>query len=182
MKLNSFLYRIFRLPCSHGFGIQSPFAFNFVTKVVRGKAVDSQFEVKSLSKDDRKIASLCSRIMRAYDYNSYYEMLDSSVSFASFMNNDHLVNYTHHKDASVKIDFAVVDLRIAAADDVENVIQRMDSHSCLLLLHLYERKETLSLWRKCAADVRTGVSFDMYSCGALFFDKKLYKRLYKIYY
>ena len=34
-SLRRFFYSVARLPRSHGFGVQSPFAFNFVTKVVR---------------------------------------------------------------------------------------------------------------------------------------------------
>ncbi len=36
-SLRRFFYSIARLPRSHGFGIQSPFAFSFVTQVVRDK-------------------------------------------------------------------------------------------------------------------------------------------------
>lgn len=35
MSIRRFLYSIIRWPRSHGFGVQSPFAFRFVTEVVR---------------------------------------------------------------------------------------------------------------------------------------------------
>jgi hypothetical protein len=48
----------------------------------------------------------------------------------------------------------------------------------MIIVGIHHDKKSKSFWKKVIADHRTGVSFDLYYCGVIFFDHKMYKRNY----
>jgi len=53
----------------------------------------------------------------------------------------------------------------------EEVINHANEHSILILEPSSNRKAFCDLWQKILDDDRTGVTFDLYYCGIVFFDK-----------
>ena len=54
----------------------------------------------------------------------------------------------------------------------------MDSKSMMVVEDIHKKQETKEFWKSVVNDERTGVTFDLYYCGIIFFDKKRYKENY----
>jgi hypothetical protein len=65
-------------------------------------------------------------------------------------------------------------------DDCLQLLDALDEQSMLVFESINENKETKQFWRELVDDSRTGVTFDLYYCGIIFFDKKRYKEKYVI--
>ena len=48
----------------------------------------------------------------------------------------------------------------------------------LILEGIYNVKHSKELWKEIVDDDRTGITYDLYDCGIVFFDKKKYKQNY----
>ena len=70
-SLRRFLYSIIRWPRSHGFGVQAPFAFAFVTQVVRDKQYHDFYESLDLDSDESTL-----RLRKFYLRLYYFLSLD----------------------------------------------------------------------------------------------------------
>lgn len=120
---------IIRAGNSKGFGIQSPFAFEFVTKVVRAKKSKGFHTGHSLQSNGLKTEI---RLRRFYS---------------------RLLEYLNEK--------GVVDKLVIIED-------------------IHRDSSSYKLWKEIIEDEFVTVSFDLYDCGVLFFDKKWYKCNYKV--
>lgn len=57
----------------------------------------------------------------------------------------------------------------------EEVIKNVSSVDCLVISHPYKDKKKKMWWKGVMEDERTGVTFDLYDVGIVFFDKKRVK-------
>jgi len=73
---------------------------------------------------------------------------------------------------------------VAHGQDMEQqvlaLIKRATDASLLIVEGIHRNGETRRSWARILQDKRVRVSFDLYYCGLLFFDKKKYKQHYKI--
>jgi hypothetical protein len=73
---------------------------------------------------------------------------------------------------------------ISDKDDYLKVCDRLleiaNSHSVLIFEGIHKDVDIFLFWKRLVKDSRTFVSFDLYYCGVVFFDKKMYKRNYKV--
>ena len=74
-----------------------------------------------------------------------------------------------------KVELARVD--IDDADALEALIEKCDKHSVLVVEGIWRNWD---YWHRIEQDARTSVTFDLYYCGIVFFDKSRYKHNYKI--
>ena len=58
-----------------------------------------------------------------------------------------------------------------------NIYNKVDSRSVLVIEGICRDWD---FWHEVERDVRTGVTFDLYYCGIVFFDKKRHKMNYKV--
>jgi hypothetical protein len=73
-----------------------------------------------------------------------------------------------------------VELGRVAIDDREgwaDMVSKCDEHSVIIVEGLWRDWER---WHKLEADDNTGVTFDLYYCGIVFFDKNRFKQNYII--
>lgn len=119
------------MPRSRGFGIQSPWAYNFLREVIMG----TEGKDRHLPFEER-LEKRCCRVITV-DVSVPAEKLDA------FLNE-------------------------ARATDV-------------LLVHDIKRNRVARrLWCQLINDERTGVAFDCFDFGLIFFDLRLYKQKYKV--
>lgn len=55
---------------------------------------------------------------------------------------------------------------------VEALLPLVDNHTCFIIGHPYADAAKKGWWKELIADERTGVTFDLYDVGLVFFDKK----------
>jgi hypothetical protein len=62
-------------------------------------------------------------------------------------------------------------------DALAHIYNKVDDRSVLIVENL---SGNWDLWHRIEKDSRTGVTFDLYYCGIVFFDKKRHKMNYKV--
>ena len=63
---------------------------------------------------------------------------------------------------------------------VNDVLDNLSATSVVIIEHIHKDKHTTQYWKQLVADSRVGVSFDLYYCGVLFLNTKMYKQNYII--
>ena len=60
----------------------------------------------------------------------------------------------------------------------EWALSHTDDSSMVIVEDIHHGKEEKTFWYHISHDQRTGVTFDLYYCGIIFFDKQRYKENY----
>ncbi len=55
-----------------------------------------------------------------------------------------------------------------------------DNGLLLIVEDIHKDKKSLDCWHAVQSDERTGITFDLYTCGIVFFDHRRYKQHYKV--
>lgn len=183
----------FRYRC--GYGVHSPFAFDFVTNVIYEKTAyyayqDIESRVKAGSEQSKTVNRLLFRLVNrmqpaividagkktiASDYlcaakkTARYVRVDpgeeSGLSTVSGV--DFL--YIHCPE---RPDFAERLLRYG--------LDHADSHSMIVVGGIYRSSAMKTLWKQFIAEDKVCVTFDLYDLGILFFDETKNKQHYTI--
>ena len=165
-RLIVWLSRIHRC---QGFGIQSPSDFSFVRNVVNEHW--PYYAYDDLKDDDwlrQKLGRLFFRLanwrrpkkMLHDEYEKYWQAGCRQIRFTD--------------------DIATVELVRLKVDDLnlyEALLPHCDEHSVMIVEDICDN---WSRWHDIERDERTGMTFDLYYCGIVFFDKKRYKHHYTI--
>ncbi len=188
--------RIFRLlvwlrRCrySRGFGVQSPWAYRLVRYVINEHYPYYAYEELSAfssqyGKRQQKLARLYFRLSNYLQADGWYMYATLPDPYTRYITRGCQKCSVHQLTASEDIEGSV---RVASVDmdgDYSSVCERllesMRSDSLLVLEGIHRNMRNLAYWRQLVRDERVGVTFDLYYCGLVFFDKKLYKRNYII--
>lgn len=175
-----------------GFGIQSPWAFNFVCKVVYGRV------------DDGVRAGLLRPFPRAPFVHEklglLYLRLASSLRPTYYYSNSALGSLA---DAAVgqgcreTLPVALPDSSAASSDlakplslaliapataweQVDRLVDAADKDGIFVVEGIHHGRQGRELWRRLLRDGRVNVTFDLYFCGILTFNPRLYKRNYVV--
>ena len=179
-----------RLNHCRGFGIQSPWAYSLVRYVLNEhfpyySYEDLALNIPELNVIDRK---LCELYFRLANYRQPSKILlsksdgEASAEYMLRGCNKALVK-KQLSSGSCDIDeveLAVVSLEGNYRDCYESLLSRVNDTSIIVLEGIYGNKATRRFWKSVVNDDRTGVTFDLYYCGIVFFDKKRYKQNYII--
>ena len=76
------------------------------------------------------------------------------------------------------IDVARVSLKGDYRKVVDELMNHVSRKSLFIIQRIKKNKETEAYWNELIADERTGITFDLYYCGIIFFDHKKYKQNY----
>jgi hypothetical protein len=74
-------------------------------------------------------------------------------------------------------ELVVIPLEDSSQDRLSYIFNKVSPRSVLVVTGISKARE---LWRQIVDDERTGITFDLYYCGIVMFDKKRYKRNYII--
>lgn len=180
-----------RFPHSQGFGIQSPSAYRFDREVINAHhPYDAYADLKqAFPHEDRltqKLARLYFRIAHAtqarqwalctHRNDVYRAYIQAGCRMASLVD-------VHEVGEVDKV--AASDVLVTAMEDdrwpmCEAFVCSAHEHSMLIIEGIYASKKTKMRWKELINDARTGVAFDLYDCGIIFFDHTKSKQVYII--
>lgn len=131
-----------------GYGVHSPFAYDFITRVIYGKL--SKAERRALQatsknrKESRKVIALLHRLEREASPLVYVNQADPIY-----------INKVYDEKAEM-----------------------MGPKGMMVIYGIYLNKEMKQIWQELVSDNRSGITFDLYDVGIILFDKKITKQDY----
>lgn len=168
-QISRWLVWLSRIHRCRGFGIQSPTDYAFVRYVVNEHWPYYAYEeLRACDWLTEKLGRLYFRLanwrqprtMVADKYQRYWQAGCRKTVFTA---------------AVETVELARVEVEDRAA--WETVVQHCDEHSVVVVEGIWRAR---ALWESIRRDERTGLTFDLYYCGIVFFDKKRYKHHYTI--
>jgi hypothetical protein len=193
--------RRFRYRC--GYGVHSPFAFNFITYVIYEDAAYYAYEGlllkekimshekgKDWARESTKMNRLLFRLVNWAQPQTIVDVGTPSSSALYLQAAKVDANYIASSDLSelflekeVPVDFLYLRQSNNSAF-IEKVFDvcasRVHAHSMFVVEGIGYSRRMKTVWRRMQSDERTGISFDLYDFGIIFFDKKKIKQHYLI--
>lgn len=180
-----------RIGHCRGFGVQSPWAYRMVRYVINehypyyayGRLHD---EYPQLGIEERKVCELCLRLANTVRpslvvaYGLKNDILGSYVR-AGCCNASYVMAAGHDDLSCVRQpEMTVIAPGEEAAGVFATVSCNITDGSVVILLGIYRDNAMRRLWRSTVANMQDVVTFDLYYCGLIFFDRKRYKQNYII--
>ena len=158
-----------RIHRCRGFGIQSPTDYSFVRYVVNEHWPYYAYE--QFEGDDWLTSKLGRLYFRLANWRQPSTMIHDSYQ-RYWQAGCHQTVFTPHID---KVELARV--TIDDHDGWEALLPKCDQQSVVVVEGIWR---DWARWHEIEADARTSVTFDLYYCGIVFFDKTRFKQNYKI--
>lgn len=180
-----------RFTHSQGFGIQSPSAYRFDREVINAhRLYDAYTDLKhAFPHEGRltlKLARLYFRIAHAtqarqwalctHRNDVYRAYIQAGCRMASLVD----VDEVGEVDKVAASDVLVMTMEDDRWPMCEAFVSSAHECSMLIIEGIYASKKTKKRWKKLVNDERTGVIFDLYDCGIIFFDHTKSKQVYII--
>lgn len=180
-----------RFPHSQGFGIQSPSAYRFDREVINTHHpyhayADLQLAFPHEDRLTLKLARLYFRIAHAVQARQwalcthrndvYSAYIEAGCHTTIFVDGDEVGEV----DKVVESDVLVMTMEDGRWSMCEAFVSSAHEHSILIVEGIYASKKAKMRWKELVNDERTGVAFDLYDCGIIFFDYTKSKQLYII--
>lgn len=178
-----------------GYGVHSPFAFGFITDVVYEKTPYYKYEelaAQSLcSRLPREPARVLRLLFRLVNYAQPRTLVDAGPETAASLYlkaGKEACRYIRMDEAdklplagNVAVDFLYLHHPhrtdfVREAFDV--CASRVTPRSLFVIDGIHRSRDMAALWRQIQQDKRTGITFDLYDLGILFFDKRMNKQDY----
>ncbi len=176
-----------RIHRCQGFGVQSPSDFRFVREVINSHTHRPAYEL--LDRELPKTKGLERKLCRLYFRLTESRKPETVVNFGEGKSTPSTVymakgcgesRISGSFDGTDTVDLMRIKLRGDCNRTYEEAVAHAGQHSVLVLEDIKRGRKERRLWRKAEKDERTGVTFDLYYAGIVFFDKKRYKENYTI--
>ena len=195
MKISDLIYYIrtsyrwlSRCCYSRGFGIQSPSAYSFVRYVINEHSpyyAYSELDRMMLSKGllFRKMGRLYFRLANFWQP---HDVVVSCRDIQPYINSACHAAYVVDVDSYEFVTNSLPVLFILNIDYFKDIKSRnrifsfASDKTLLVVTDIHTSKETKSLWKSIVDDKLSVVTYDLYDCGIVFFDKSKYKQNFKI--
>ena len=170
-----------RIGHCRGFGIQSPGDYWFVRYVINEHW--PYYQYATLGKGDdwltRKVGRLLFRIANwrqpsVIDSSAYQEYLQAGCRNALLVGGE---NEGRKEEEMESDDMVVMSLKGDYHRRLTHIYNKVNSDTVLIVSDIRRAKD---LWREIVADERSIITFDLYYCGIVMFDKKRHKQNYII--
>ncbi len=177
MKINEILIRILRKPRTRGFGVQSPFAYQFIRYVIDERYPYYAYDdLKRVHPDYDTVivdtGELFFRIANFWQPDVVYGFPDCFADYIKAGCNKTLfINNSEYSLSLRKV------IYLESSSDIDVVIEKCNENTMLIVSGINIDK---ALWNFLVKDKRTGVSFDLFSYGIIFFDKNKTKQNYRV--
>jgi hypothetical protein len=179
---------------SRGFGVQSPWAYQLVRYVLCERYPYYAYEElsKKFPDTDKLTRRLCELYFRIANYSQagiwcfclhHYDIKEVYVKEGC--KKCHIIRGVDDDEGSAREKLIQSDILVMTLDDNWKSIyttftSQTQSSSILIVENIHASKMSLRAWRWMQQDERSGVTFDLYHCGIIFFDKKMYKQHYRV--
>ena len=183
-----------RLTHCCGFGVQSPSAYRFIRYVINEHypyyAYDALKErMNKLSKHEQKLGRLFFRLANFWqpvccycDDSSLMEYAQAGArNMKQFSVSDFMSQYLRCSDASCIPDDSRLLVWIDSdvyGNEMEEILKNCHSQTLLVVNNI--RRKNHRLWKEIQENELVGITFHLYYCGIVFFDKSVYKQHYEV--
>ena len=184
-----------RIQYCRGFGVQSPWAYRLIRYVINEHYPyyaydDLMKELPRLSVTERKLGMLYFRLTNYRQPDQVLDYAAPSDAYAVYMkrgcshsNLIHLYEDGGNVSFTSSVTIHPIELmRMSLCGDYRSVFEWAltftDENSMIVVEDIHKGKEEKKFWNEILNDQRTGVTFDLYDCGIIFFDKQRYKENY----
>ena len=177
-----------------GFGVQSPSAYRFIRYVINEHypyyAYDALKErMNKLSKHEQKLGRLFFRLANFWqpvccycDDSSLMEYaLAGARNMKQFSVSDFMLQYLRCSDVSCIPDDSRLLVWIDSdvyGNEMEEILKNCHSQTLLVVNNI--RRKNHRLWKEIQENELVGITFHLYYCGIVFFDKSVYKQHYEV--
>ena len=158
-----------RIGHCRGFGIQSPTDYRLVRYVINEHWSYYQYEKLGVGDEwlTRKLGLLYFRIANwrqphVIQSDGFQQYMQAGCRNAKFGDSTELIRLTLEGDYRSRL---------------ATIYNKVEEHTVLIVEAI---KKNRAFWREIVNDERTGVTFDLYYCGIVMFDKKRHKQNYII--
>ncbi len=148
--MNEFFAHLRRLPRTHGFGVQSPADYHFITRVLRRPISEDIFREMPQDKGERQVARLVYLIRQEIETQAQ------------------------------ETDIHVEDLTRLNSSDIDRLMADIADNTYFILSNLRASQSTLALFHHLVAHPRRKITFDLYSTAVLHLTSRRYSEMYKI--
>ena len=180
-----------RFTHSRGFGIQSPSAYRFDREVINAHHpyhayADLQHAFPHEDRLTLKLARLYFRIAHATQARQWALCTHRNDVYRAFIEAGCRTTILVDGDEVGQVDkLAAADVLVMTMEDdrwpmCEAFVSKAHECSMLIVEGIYASKRAKMRWRELVNDERTGVAFDLYNCGIIFFDHTKSKQVYII--
>lgn len=180
-----------RFTHSRGFGIQSPSAYRFDREVINAhRPYDAYADLKhAFPHEDRltlKLARLYFRIAHATQALRWALFTHQNDVYRAYVQAGcHTANLVDGNEVGEMDKLEAADVLVTVMEDdrwpmCEAFVSRAHQRSMLIVEGIYASKKGKMRWNELVNDERTGVAFDLYDCGIVFFDHTKSKQVYII--
>ncbi len=174
---------------SLGFGVQSPFAFNFITDVVNEHypyysygSLNNLFPL--LDKKNGKLSKLYFRLanycqpMHVINFYPESEAYSSYIKAGCNKSNIITIKDGYSELSTFSVDMVIMSLYGNYEDFFYSLLNYTTAKSIVVIQGIKRNKETKRFWKRIINDDRVGITFDLYYAGIVFFDKERFKQNY----
>lgn len=180
-----------RFPHSQGFGIQSPSAYRFDREVINAHhPYNAYADLKqAFPQQDRltmKLARLYFRIAHATQARQWALCTHRNDVYRAYIEAGcHTTIFVDGDEVGEVDKIAASDVLVTTMEDdrwpmCEAFVSSAHERSMLIIEGIYASKKAKMRWKELVNDERTGVVFDLYDCGIIFFDHTKSKQVYII--
>ena len=184
------IYRVLiwlrRIAYCRGFGVQSPSDYSFVRYVINEHWPyyaydDLSHEFPQAKGELLRVAQLYFRISNFCQVDTIVDTTPVNDIFTRYLHEGcHHSQFVNSLDSERNFQLARLNISVTEWTEVDSLLSHADNQSVLLMEGIHKNPTAKRYWKRIADDVRTGVCFDLYDVGIVFFDKKRYKHCYTI--
>lgn len=191
------IIRLARVGHSRGFGIQSPWSYRLVTSVIRDTFPSHHYDKVAAEAvcDSRRQLTLCRLYFRLADFFQPQTVIDYGAEADIYKRyieagcpESNVISIGKSAMYSNKTMLANVNsidmLRMSIVDDrqqcFDEAMQKTHNGTVFIIEDIYGSRTAREWWKKVRKDSRCTLTYDLYDCGIIYFDKKRYKENYTV--
>ena len=182
--LHQYIIWLKRIHLSRGFGVQSPFAYSFIRYVISEHYPYYEYsrllsEQPKLSNIKKKLCLLYFRIANFAQADSWMVLNNDSSLYERFIkagcHKTKVIGSVLNSDSAGVV---CVQSLIEDKESINTVLKRATKSTILIIEGIYKDKDIKAEWLRLIQSERVILSFDLYYCGILLFDKEFVKQNY----